>query len=148
MANQNPSPNTRFQPGIAPNPNGGSRKASERARMKKMIDKQEMEEIGKLILTGNVKKLEAIIETCKKDGKKNASVMKAMFASVALKAIAKGDAAAMNQLLDRLIGKVPVPMQMSSPDGSMRPHVTLLIPDNGRSLESPNPLVKRDADES
>jgi len=100
--------------------------------MKELINKEEMEEIGKLILQGNIKKLEAIIDAAKKDGKKNQSVMKTMFASVALRAIAKGDATAMNHLLDRLIGKVPAPIQLSSPDGSMRPQVFLELPDNGR----------------
>lgn len=106
--------------------------------MKKLIDKAELEEIGKLILGGKLKQLEEIVADSQKGGKKRHSVMKVMFASVAIKAIAKGDANAMQTLLDRLIGKVPNPVAISNPDGTMRPQVILMLPDNGRAVKTPD----------
>jgi hypothetical protein len=121
----------KIPPGVSGNPRGGSRKASEKKLMKQLINKAEMEEIGKLVLQGKLSKLEEILEDSKKDGKKKHSVMKVMFAAQALAAM-KGKTEAFNAVLDRLIGKVPAPVQLSSPDGSMRPQLILTLPDNGK----------------
>lgn len=134
MANNpkgNPSSLKPIQPGEVRNPKGGSRKASLKKALGQ-LSKQEMEEVGKLILSGKLRKLEAIVKDAGKDGKKNQSVLKTLFASVAIKAISKGDYNALNMLLDRLIGKVPAPVQLTNPDGSLRPQVILTLPDNGR----------------
>lgn len=138
----NPNPKTAHLPKLAPgesgNPKGGSRKASERKKLKQLLDKDELEEIGKLILQGKLKKLEEIMEDSKSSGKKKHSIIKLMFAGMAVKAM-KGDSSAFNALLDRLMGKIPSPLQLTSPDGSMRPVINLMLPDNGRRAPPDEP---------
>lgn len=132
-----PPEGKRFVKGQSGNPAGFSAKGVQK-KMLKQLGKAEMEKVGKLILQGNIKKLEAIVKEAGKDGKKNKSVLMTLFASVAIKAIAKGDPGALNMLLDRLIGKVPSPVQLTSPDGTMRPQVVLRMPDNGRRAKKPD----------
>ncbi len=81
-----------------------------------------------MILSGNTADLQAVA----KDRK--ASVIKVMLASVAVKIIQKGDAQSLNILLDRLIGKVPNPVQVSGEGGGPVESVSVIIglPSNGR----------------
>jgi hypothetical protein len=65
-------------------------------------------EIGQLIVEGNLEKLQAV-----KDDK-NASVLKVWMCSVAIKAISRGDATALNALLDRIVGKVKDKVEVTS----------------------------------
>jgi len=55
--------------------------------------------LGSLVLEGDLTALKKIKE------EKKASVLKVWFASVAVKAIGKGDARALSTILDRIVGK-------------------------------------------
>jgi hypothetical protein len=65
------------------------------------LTQEQVEEVGDLILMGNFEALKAL-----KDDP-SASVLKTAIAAVAMKIIKKGDAQALNVLLDRLVGKIP-----------------------------------------
>lgn len=60
---------------------------------------QEIAEVGTLILSADLDKLRAISQD------KSASVLKVWIASVAVKAISRGDAPALSIILDRIAGK-------------------------------------------
>lgn len=46
---------------------------------------------------------------------------------------AKGNGAAMKQILDRIDGPVKEELELTNPDGAMTPLVTIYLPDNGRT---------------
>ena len=75
----------------------------------KNLTEHEMIEIGSLVLKGSVDELRAIA----KDGK--ASALKCMMAAVAVRTISKGDPAALEVLLNRLIGKVKERLDVTMP---------------------------------
>ncbi len=87
---------------------------------------EDLKEVGKLILKQDVPALNAIIR------EKKASVLKVWTATIAIKAIQKGDYGAWNALLDRFIGKVPT--RIVDKDGgnlalsSLQPQVVVMLP--------------------
>jgi hypothetical protein len=96
----NPPIESRFKPGASGNP-GGRPKQSEAMKRIRALTQEQVEEVGDLILMGNFEALKAL-----KDDP-SASVLKTAIAAVAMKIIKKGDAQALNVLLDRLVGKIP-----------------------------------------
>lgn len=87
------------------------------------LTKDELKEVGSLILKNNVEALKAI-------GKDpGASALKTMVASVVVRVIQKGDMYALDLLLDRLIGKVKEEIQHT---GLHAPQVIVTLPKNGR----------------
>lgn len=94
-----PPTSGRFKPGNNMNPLGASAHNKDLKQVRRLT-KEQVAEIGSLILEGNLEKLQAIKE------QKSASVLKVWFASVAVKAISKGDAHALTVILDRIVGKV------------------------------------------
>ncbi len=89
----------KFKKGVSGNP-AGARAHDPEMRMIKHLTKQELAEIGNLVIKNNMKALQAIAKD------PNASVIKTMIASVAVKIVTKGDMQALDVLLNRLIGKV------------------------------------------
>ncbi len=88
-----------FKKGVSGNPLG--RAIEDPAmRMVRHLTKQELVEIGNLVIKNNMKQLQAIAKD------PNASVIKTMIASVAVKIVTRGDMQALDVLLNRLIGKV------------------------------------------
>lgn len=65
-------------------------------------------QIATLLTTQNLAALQAVAKD------PSASVLKVWFASVAAKAIAKGDMQALNALLDRIVGKVTTPLEVTA----------------------------------
>lgn len=115
------------------NPDGARRHKGLRKKAKDLT-RDELKELGDLILMGKLEKLQAIVDDAKKETGtfRKHSVLKTWVASVAIKAISKGDMHSLDTLLNRLIGPVPKDVKISNPDGSMRPQVYLGLPDNGR----------------
>jgi hypothetical protein len=132
-----PPEGKRFEKGKSGNPRGGSKKASLKKKLKE-LDATNALELLKLVMTSPLEKLEEIINDAKKDGTKQHSALVTLMASVTVRGIAKGDHNALTMLLDRAVGRVPTPMQLTSPDGSMRPTVILELPDNGFRAPTPD----------
>ncbi len=95
------------------------------------MTKEEIEEIGKLMMGKKIKELQKIVDDSKATGKQKHRVIVVIFAGMALKAM-KGDSGAFDALLNRLIGRVPSDLKLSNPDGTMRPQVFIGLPNNGR----------------
>lgn len=103
-----------FEKGNCANPLGA--KAHDAAlRTVRKLTKLELSEMGTLILDGNLDDLKKVTED------KKSSVLKVWIATVAMKAISKGDMHSLNQLLDRIVGKVREHVEHSGPDGGLIP---------------------------
>ena len=95
-----------FKKGSSGNPRGGAAHNQELKAVRRM-SQTDVAEVGRLILEGNLGKLQAV-----KDDH-DASVLKVWFCSVAIKAISRGDAHALSVILDRIVGKVPAEMNLT-----------------------------------
>lgn len=125
----------KFQPGQSGNPRGGSKKASLKKKLREM-GVQDVVDLTTLVLNSPLSKLEEVIQDAGKGGTKSHSALVTLMASVTVRGIAKGDQNALDMLLSRVIGKAPAPVQLSNPDGSLRPQqVFLEFPDNGRRAD-------------
>lgn len=71
----------------------------------------DLADLGSMILAGDLMTLEFVLEDPK------ATVLHKWFASIAVKAIAKGDVSALSVLLDRIVGKIPDRLQLMNGDG-------------------------------
>lgn len=98
MANTKPPMGKRFEKGNKANPLGAGAHNPILRAVKRMTQ-AEVAEVGSLLLDGNLEKLAAV-----KDDR-DASVLKVWMCSIAITAIKKGDAQALNALLDRIVGK-------------------------------------------
>lgn len=114
-----------FQKGEIANPYGGGPNAP-LARRIRTLTRKELIALGNLVVQGNVHELRRI----KKDIA-HSSTLKVMLASVALRVIEKGDVAAMEALLNRLIGKVPDKLHHEGLN-DIGPQVIVTVPSNGR----------------
>lgn len=119
-----------FKKGQVANPEG-ARAHDPEMRMLKRLTKEEMKEVGNLVLMGNVDSLKGI----GKDPK--SSALKTMLASVCVRVISKGDMQAFDILLNRLIGKVKDEVEHSGMVA--RPKVILTMPANGREKKPDEP---------
>jgi hypothetical protein len=97
-----------FKPGQSGNPSGRPKVSNAEHRLRRMT-KDEIKEVGTLLLDSNVEKLKEI----EKD--KHAPALRVWICSVAIKAIERGDMGALNSLLDRVIGKVKDELEVSLP---------------------------------
>ena len=88
-----------FQKGNCANPNGADAHNPLTKAIRRMTH-DEISDIGSMLLKGNLEAIQAAAID------PESSVLKVWICSVAIKAIEKGDAAALNQLLDRFVGKV------------------------------------------
>lgn len=112
----NPPEKYRFKKGRSGNPLGGKLHNPE-LRAIKRLTAQEVAEIGALILSKNYKALKRIAEDARSNDHAKASVLKTWIATVAMKGIAKGDAHALDVLLNRLIGRVKEKIELTGDDG-------------------------------
>ena len=88
-----------FKKGEVRNPLGAGAHNKELKAIKKLTQK-ELAEVATLILRNNVEELKAV------GTDPDSSVLKVWICSVAAAAIKRGDALALNVLLDRIVGKV------------------------------------------
>lgn len=122
-----PPRSTWWKPGQSGNPNGGRAHDPALKAVKKMT-KEELGKIGQLVLDGDY---ETLVELA---GDREASVLTQMFASVCLRIINKGDASALDMLLNRIVGKVKDELDVGGTGLAARVVVTL--PANGREAKS------------
>lgn len=94
-----PPEGKRFKPGQSGNPRGAAAHNQDMKRLR-ILTKGEVAEVGTMILEGNRDALQAVLTDT------SVSTLKLWFASVALKAINKGDMNSLDVLLNRIIGKV------------------------------------------
>ncbi len=116
-----------YKKGQSGNPLGGKLHDPAMKAIKRLT-KNELIEIGNFVIKGDVAALKAL----RKDDK--TSVIKAMVASVALKAIAKGDQGAFEALMIRLIGKVKDEIEHTG-SAVIAPQVIVNMPSNGREAK-------------
>lgn len=117
---------TRWKPGQSGNPAG---KPPDTPEMKavKQLTKAQLAEIGTFIITGDRDALQGIME------RDDETILRKMVASVCLKVIAKGDMAALDVLLNRLVGKVKDEIEHSGNGAHAR--VIVSLPSNGREAK-------------
>jgi N-acetylglucosamine kinase-like BadF-type ATPase len=88
-----------FKKGSSGNPLGGKLHNQEIRKLKNLTE-AELVEVGSLVVKGSIAELQALSKN------PNCTALTAMMASVAAKAINKGDAQALDILLNRIVGKV------------------------------------------
>lgn len=128
MANYNavPPKGKKFVKGQIANPLGAGAHNKVGKEFKKLTT-DELEQVISLVVQGKLEELQAIAKD------KDANVLKIWIASIAVKAIQKGDPTALNALLDRVIGKVKDKSQFSEGiSGDIQ--VVLTLPKNGSEL--------------
>lgn len=128
MANYNaiPPKGRKFVKGQIANPLGAGAHNKE-ARAIRKLTCEDLELVISLIQFGKLDDLKAISQD------KDANVLKIWIASIAVKAISKGDHAALNALLDRVIGKVKDRDSKGNvtTEGNILSPVQIYIPKNG-----------------
>lgn len=100
----------RFQPGQSGNPLGAALHNQELKALRRLT-KETVADIGAMILEADLEALQAVAKD------KSATVLRVWFASVAVKAISKGDAMSLNVILNRIVGKVPEEIRHAGEDG-------------------------------
>ncbi len=120
MANYNAKPPKQgmWKKGQSGNPKGGLAHDPALKKLKRLT-KDEMIEIGSMVVKGSVASLRAIAKD------PNESALKCMMAAVAVRTIVKGDPKALDALLNRLIGKVKDEVHVSNPDGTLRDKLSM-----------------------
>jgi len=101
----------------------GARTHNKALQEVRRLTKEELAEVGSLIIRHNIDELRAIAKNPK------TTVLKAMCAALAIRVISRGDPSAYDALLNRLVGKVPEKINMT---GATGPQVTITLPSNGR----------------
>lgn len=131
-----------FKKGVSGNPLGGKLHNPELRAIKRLTS-AEVAEIGTLIVSKNAKKLKDIITDAMGDKSKGISAnpdskhssLKVWIATVALKGITKGDAHALDVLLNRITGRVKEKIELTGEEGGpIRQIVGAMTPDE-RKLE-------------
>ena len=95
-----------WKKGQSGNPSGGKLHNPEIRKLKNLTE-AEIVEVGSLVVKGSIKELQELSKN------PNCSALTAMMASVAAKAINKGDGAALDILLNRIVGKVKERVEQS-----------------------------------
>ncbi|MFI5342822.1 MAG: DUF5681 domain-containing protein [Chlamydiales bacterium] len=128
MANKNPKTDhlTSWKPGQTGNPKGSSKAVREEGLIRRLTT-DELKDIYALITNRSVDELKAMLA----DGK--TTVLKAMVAGVAVRAMTKGDGGALETLLARMIGKVKENIHHTGDAPAAQ--VVFMLPDNGKSAK-------------
>jgi len=101
-----PPKETRWKKGQSGNPEGGRKHNPELKKLKNLTE-AEIVEVGSLVVKGSITDLKKLSQN------PDCSALTAMMASVAAKAINKGDGAALDILLNRIVGKVKERVEQS-----------------------------------
>lgn len=107
-----------FKKGQSGNPLGG-RAHDPVMRALKRLTKDELKEVGSLLLRGNLDALKEVSQD------KKANVLKVMLASVCVRVMKQGDMHALDILLNRLVGKVKDEVDVVQADGPIKVNVYL-----------------------
>lgn len=118
---------TPWKKGQSGNPEGG-RAHDPLVRKVRHLTKQQLAEMGNLVLQNNVVELKRTLKDTR-----HSSTLKVMLASIMHRVINKGDSAAFDVLLNRLIGKVTDKLELN--DKSDRPLISVTLPSNGREAK-------------
>lgn len=110
MPNPNPRPGRRFVKGQSGNPRGAAAHNKELKQLRRLTN-DEIASVGSLIMDRNLNGLKEIVNN------PDSSVLRTWMAMIAIKATQKGDAQALNVLLDRIAGKVKDSLQLTGKDG-------------------------------
>jgi hypothetical protein len=110
QGNPNPSPSTRWKPGQSGNPTGQHIVSKEVLRMQRLT-KEELATCASWLVKGNKDDLARIVND------PNSSIISVMIASLAIRAISKGDFLTFNAILDRVVGKPKEMVELSGKDG-------------------------------
>jgi len=106
-----PPEGRRFKKGQSGNPRGGQLHDPAIKKLK-AITRQEIADIGSMVIVGNKAALNRILKNTKE------TVLRQWFAKVALNALDSGDSKHFNVLLDRIVGKATEVKEISGPGGS------------------------------
>lgn len=116
MAKKPPDKKYWFKPGQSGNPLG-AKLHDPVMRAIKRLTRAEVAEIGALIVSKNISKLKEIVEDAKGNDDSKHSALKVWIATIAIKGISKGDAHALDVLLNRLVGKVKDEIELTGKEG-------------------------------
>lgn len=109
-----PPVETRFQPGNVPVSPGRPKELFVATKYRKLTQ-HELMVIGQAVIDGDIPALEEIVKNAKAaDPERRPTVLQVFIASCFLKAIKKGDVDALNKLLDRFVGRVPVAINLNA----------------------------------
>lgn len=124
MANKNPHKlPPKWKKGESGNPSGRPKDPPGLKRLKN-LSREELVEVGNLVIKGNLDALRLVARD------KDATALKTMIAAVCVKVIERGDMQSLDILLNRLIGKVKDEVEVSGANGE--PLIALTMPANGR----------------
>lgn len=113
-----------FKKGQSGNPQGGKLHKTKRVSAKiKRLTNQDLEKLGSLLTEGDFKELKRIAKD------KSESPLRYWTSNIIMKAAEKGDSFAWNQILDRLIGKVPQKSSFVDDQGKdVKPQIVIMLP--------------------
>lgn len=94
-------------------------------KLMKRLTRQELVEVGELVIMGNV----ATLKKLRTDDR--CTVLKGMFISVCLKILRDGDMEKFDKLISRFIGKVKDEIDLNH-SGEVKGRVLVMLPPNGR----------------
>lgn len=124
---------TTFKKGQSGNPLGRSL-ADPHLRAIARLTAAEVAEIGTLVVSENISKLKTIIQDAKENPDSKHSGLKVWIATVAIKGISRGDAHALDTLLNRLVGRVKQEIEVSGKDGGpIRQKVEAMTPEERKA---------------
>ncbi len=113
-----------FKKGKSGNPAGKAKDPPELKKLKNLT-KQELADIGSLIVKGDYVALRALAKA------PGATVLQRMLASIAMRIIEKGDMHSLDILLNRMVGRVKEEVALT---GNV-PQVVVNLPPNGREAK-------------
>lgn len=113
-----------FKKGQSGNPRGRPVEPPELKLMKRLT-RQELVEVGELIIMGDVGTLKKL------RGDDSCTVLKGMFISVCMKILRDGDMEKFDKLMSRFIGKVKDELDVNH-SGEVQGRVLVMLPPNGR----------------
>jgi hypothetical protein len=122
----------RFKPGEVSNPEGGRAVNPEMRKIRKLTT-EEVVEVGSFLLSNNILALQRMTEDALANPDSEHSALKIWIARVVLTGSRKGDAYALEVVLNRLIGKVAEKMNF---EGLNLPQVIVSLPSNGREIKT------------